>query len=524
MITEDQTAVVDFLAAASTHGEAAVERIDTHASIVFLAGSRAYKLKRAVRFDYLDFSTCERRRELCKAEVTLNRRTAETLYLGTVAVTRERDGSLALGGEGTPVEWLVEMKRFPQDALFDRLASAGRLDIDLMTELGAAVAAFHRNAESRTDHGGRAGMSWVIDGNAAGFDEFGRSCFEPQEIQRVIDGSRRELDRVADLLERRRASGMVRQCHGDLHLRNIVLIDGQPTLFDGVEFNDEIACVDVLYDLAFLLMDLWRRRLPPHANRVWSRYLGETRDFGGVPLLPLFLSCRAAVRAKTTVTAAQLQQDEHRRRELHGLAHEYLSLAEQLLQAPRPLLVAIGGLSGSGKSTLALGLAPFLGAVPGAVVLRSDEIRKQLCGVALLQRLGPEGYSSQVSERVYRTLAERAVAILDGGHSVIVDAVYARPEDREVIERVAGDRSLPFCGLWLDAPESLLVARVSQRARDPSDADAEVVRVQHAQGTGPITWSRIDATLSTATELSAAMDSVRRQLPEALNVRVEGAR
>ena len=190
----------------------------------------------------------------------------------------------------------------------------------------------------------------------------------------------------------------MRQCHGDLHLRNIVLLEGRPTLFDGVEFNDRIACTDVLYDLAFLLMDLWRRRLPRHANAVWNRYLADTSDLDGVSLLPLFLSCRAAVRAKTSATAAPLQDDVRRCGELQASAREYLAMAEDLLHPPRPCLVAIGGFSGTGKSTLALGLAPSVGAVPGAVVIRSDEIRKQLCGVPPLERLGQEGYSSEMSE------------------------------------------------------------------------------------------------------------------------------
>jgi len=230
-------------------------------------------------------------------------------------------------------------------------------------------------------------------------------------------------------------------------LRNIVLLDGGPTLFDGVEFNDEISCTDVLYDLAFLLMDLWRRKLPRHANAVWNRYLAETADLDGVSLLPLFLSCRAAVRAKTSATAAQLQQDVGRRSELHLQAREYLAMAEQLLHPPRPALVAVGGLSGSGKSTLALGLAPLVGAVPGAVVFRSDETRKRLCGVPLLERLGPEGYSSQMSARAYATLAEGAALTIRGGHSAIVDAVYARDADRQAIEQVAAAASVLFIGL-----------------------------------------------------------------------------
>ena len=512
MLTEDQTSVIDFLAAPSTHGGATVERIDTHASIVFLAGPRAYKLKRAVRFDYLDFSTSERRRSLCEAEVRLNRRTAPTLYRGMVAVTRQDDGSYALGGNGNPVDWLVEMNRFPQEALFDRLASAGALGIELMSPLGAAIADFHTSAEHRPDHGGRAGMSWVVDGNAAGFAEFGRSCLDASAAYRVTDDTCRELDRRAEILERRRESGFVRQCHGDLHLRNIVLLDGTPTLFDGVEFNDEISCTDVLYDLSFLLMDLWRRRLPRHANTVWNRYLVETADIDGVCLLPLFLSCRAGVRAKTSATAAQLQRDAQRRGELESMAREYLALAEELLHPPHPCLVAVGGFSGSGKSTLALGLAPSVGAVPGAVVLRSDETRKRLCGIPLLQRLGPEGYSSDVSERVYSTLAEQAAHVLRAGHGVVVDAVYARAADRRVIEEVAEAASIPFIGLWLDAPESLLVDRTARRRNDPSDGDANVVRMQRAQDIGDNRWSRLDASVPAASVLATATDQVRGRL------------
>jgi aminoglycoside phosphotransferase family enzyme/predicted kinase len=524
MITEDQTPVIDFLAAPSTHGGAAVERLDTHASIVFLAGTRAYKLKRAVRFDYLDFSTSERRHTLCEAEVRLNRRTAPTLYRGVVAVTRQDDGSYALGGNGRPVDWLVEMNRFPQEALFDRLASVGALGIELMSPLAAAIAEFHKSAEPRSDHGGKAGMSWVIDGNAAGFAEFGQSCLDPSAASRVTEDSRRELDRRAEMLERRRQSGFVRQCHGDLHLRNIVLCDGRPTLFDGVEFNDEISCTDVFYDLAFLLMDLWRRQLPQHANTVWNRYLLETADVTGVSLVPLFLACRAAVRAKTSATAAQLQQDLQRRAELEEMAREYLAMAEELLHPPHPCLVAVGGFSGSGKSTLALGLAPSVGAAPGAAVLRSDETRKRLCGVPLLQRLGPEGYSSQVSERVYSTVAEQASLMLGAGHSVVVDAVYARATDRRVIEQVAEAASVPFIGLWLDAPESLLIDRTAQRRNDASDADADVVRMQRAQEIGDIRWSRLDASVAPAWVLSSATDRVRERLHDVLDVVAEEAR
>ena len=322
MIIEDQTEIIEFLVSPLTHRGQVVDRIDTHTSIVFLVGTRAYKLKRAVRFDYVDFSTLERRRRFCEDELRLNRRTAPALYRRVLPVTRERNGALALDGSGVAIEWLLEMERFPQEALFDQLASAGTLDLALMAPLADAVASFHAAAERRVDHGGKAGMSWVVEGNASGFAEFGNTCLDPAICARVIDDSRRELDQRGALLDLRRQSGFVRHCHGDLHLRNIVLLDGRPTLFDGVEFNDEISCIDVLYDLAFLLMDLWRRGLPRHANMVWNRYLVHAGNLSAASLLPLFLSCRAAVRAKTSATAARLQTDPHRQRGLQRAARD----------------------------------------------------------------------------------------------------------------------------------------------------------------------------------------------------------
>jgi aminoglycoside phosphotransferase family enzyme/predicted kinase len=474
-------------------------------------------LKRAVRFDYLDFSTVERRRDMCDAEVRLNRRTAKAIYRGVVPVTREPGGALALGGSGLPIDWVVEMNRFSQEALFDRLAAAGRLDLELMSPLAAAIAEFHAVAEPRSDHGGKTGMAWVVEGNDAGFVEYGANALDPVACRRLTDSARAEVDRRGALLDERRASGLVRQCHGDLHLRNIVLLDGRPTLFDGVEFDDKIACTDVLYDVAFLLMDLWRRELPRHANAVWNKYLADTGDLHGLSMLPLFLSCRAAVRAKTSATAARLQHDVRRRSELEHAAREYLVMSEELLHPSQPCLVAIGGFSGTGKSTLALGLAPSVGAVPGAVVLRSDEIRKRLLSVSPLDRLGPEGYSSEVSERVYATVAERARRTVQQGHSVIVDAVYARPGNRQAIERVASDVSVPFVGIWLEASESTLVARIERRRDDASDANADVIRSQRQQGAGVVTWHRVEASPSATSVLEHTAAVVQAQVPDVLN-------
>jgi predicted kinase len=394
------------------------------------------------------------------------------------------------------------------------LAARGNLDLGLMRSLAGAIAQFHLGAEKRVDHGGRSGMAWVIDGNAEDFTERSADILDASVCAAVTSESHALLDRCGALLDGRRDAGYVRQCHGDLHLRNIVLFNGRPTLFDAIEFNDEIACVDVLYDLSFLLMDLWRRHLPRHANAVWNGYLAETIDFEGVSLLPLFLSCRAAVRAKTSVAASSLQGESQKRAGLQELAREYLRMALELLRPPGPCLIAVGGLSGSGKSSLAYALAPLVGAVPGAVVLRSDEVRKRLCGVAELSRLGPEGYLPEVSRRVYEMLAERSALIVRSGHGAIVDAVFGRAQDRAAIEEVAALAAVPFIGLWLDAPERVLLDRTQRRRHDASDADAAVIRMQLAEGTGAITWHRVDA--------SADINDVLQHVTSLLQRLIEG--
>jgi aminoglycoside phosphotransferase family enzyme/predicted kinase len=494
-VRHDQEQVIAFLSRGSTYGGESVdvERIDTHSAIVFLAGERALKLKRAVRFDYLDFSTPDLRRDACMAEVSVNRRTAPGLYRGVSPITREPDGSLAIGGQGAPVDWVVEMSRFDQDALFDRLAARRDLDLSLMPALADAVAALHAGAEHRFDRGGRDGIAWVIDGNAEGFATQGEGILDPAACARLTEEAHAALERSASLLEDRRRGGLVRWCHGDLHLRNIVLLDGRPTLFDGVEFNDQIACVDVQYDLAFLLMDLWQRDLPRHANVVFNAYLQRTGDDGALGLLPLWLSCRAAVRAKTSATAARMQPDEARANALKAQSRTYLALAERLLHPPPPRLIAVGGLSGSGKSTLAARLAPRMGAAPGALVLRSDVIRKALFGVPPLEPLGPEAYGSDVSRSVYARMAQQARAALAAGHAVIVDAVYADVTERTNIEHAARDAGIEFTGLWLDLPPDALAARIESRQRDASDATLEVLHRQIRTGAGRVDWQRIDA-------------------------------
>ncbi|BCS32581.1 hypothetical protein TBR22_A17950 [Luteitalea sp. TBR-22] len=492
MMTEDQSEVIAYLSQPSTHGSETVERLETHASMVFLVGRHALKLKRAVKYDYLDYSSCEKRHRMCEAELRLNRRAAPALYERLVPITQEADGQLALAGRGPVADWLVSMQRFDQEALFDRLATRQALPLELMAPLGEAIGRLHQRAAPRPDHGGVDGMARVITGNARAFQR-AEDVLDPVTTRRLIGAQQALLARHEARLEARREQGLVRYCHGDLHLRNIVLLDGTPTLFDAIEFNEDLACIDVLYDLAFLLMDLWRLGLRDHANAVWNAYLWLTTDFGGMPLLPLFLSCRAAIRAKTSLATADLATDTAQRDAARALARRYLALAEAFLAPAAPLVLAIGGVPGTGKSTVARAAASSLGAPPGAVVVRSDALRKWLHGVTPTTRLGPEGYTPEETRHVYGALSERCQVVAGTGYAVVADAVLGRPEGRAAVQAAATTCGVPFRGVWLEAPLEVLTARVVARTGDASDADAHEVERQRRAVTPPADWPRIDA-------------------------------
>jgi len=479
----DQSQTIAFLSRSESYGgDAPVEVIETHISDVFLVGDRVFKLKRAVTYPYLDFSTRALRRRYCEAEVAVNRRTAPDLYKGVVAVTRADDGGLALDGDGEAVDWLVEMARFKQSGLFDRMAVEGRLDRRLMGDLADAIAAFHQGAAPCPDMDPVGGLETTIGGNAETFAEFGPGLLDMKAVEDLTRAQRVALSALSETLEERRNKGFVKRCHGDLHLRNICLWNDRPTLFDGIEFNDTFAEIDVLYDLAFLLMDLHHRGLGRLANVVLNRYLDGTGDNGGLACLGLYQSLRAAIRAHVAATLGK--GDE---------AGSYLALARDYLDPAPPRLIAVGGLSGSGKSRMARELAPHIGAAPGARVIRSDVTRKRLAGVSELTRLGPEGYTREMTGRTFRSVYEQTRQALAAGRSVITDTVFARPEQRRAIAAVAADLGVPFDGLWLQAPPDVMAARVSSRSNNASDADTDVLAMQMGYNLGDIDWTVIDS-------------------------------
>lgn len=480
-----------FLADPRHHGGAAVERIDTHISTLFLVGDRVFKLKKPVHLPFLDFSTIEARRAACAAEVEINRRATPDLYVGVRRLTRAAGGGLDLDGTGEVVDWAVEMRRFDQDTLFDRLARRGELDRDRCNALTEAIAAFHQAAPRRPDRGGRAGLDWTVATNRLSMLAQAPAILPVAEVEELAVKSFAALERFAPRMEERRAAGFVRQCHGDLHLGNICLWQGKPALFDAIEFSEDIACIDVIYDLAFLLMDLDHRGGRRQANWVMNHYLDLTGDFTGVAPMPLYLSCRAGVRAHVCATMAAGASGVERER-LAADAVAYLRAALDYLSPPPPRLLAVGGLSGSGKSRMGRELAPFL-AVPGAAVVRTDSLRKHLMGVSIHEKLGGEGYTSEVTEETYRRLYATCAALLADGHSVVADAVFAKPDQRAAIEQVARQAGVRFDGLWLEAPPELSKQRIAERRANVSDATPEVLERQLAYDLGEIAWTRIDS-------------------------------
>ncbi len=488
---QGQDEVLAFLATYGSGGQAP-KRIDTHAASVFLAGDRALKIKRAVRFAFLDYSTLDKRKQACEAELKVNAPYAPQIYRGVVAITREASGRLAIGGKGRPVEWAVEMRRFDETRTLDHLT--GAIDDALADALGRAVAAAHDKASAVEAAPWIAALGSYIDEHVEAFGAH-PEIFPKADNEAFAQSSRAAYDRIVPLLRERGRRGLIRRIHGDLHLGNIVLIHNKPVLFDAIEFSDIIASGDIFYDLAFLLMDLLERGLAAPANVVLNRYLAETRrieDLDALAALPFFLSMRAAIRAK--VTAARLEQTPAAERgEIARTARAYFDFARRAMAPPKPQFIAVGGLSGTGKSRLVRALAPHIVPMPGAVIVRSDVERKALFGAGETEKLPEAAYTAAATERVYAVLADKARRILAAGHSAMADAVFAHPHEREALAAAGKSANVPLRGLFLTADLATRIGRVGGRTHDASDADAAVARTQESYDLGPLDWTPIDA-------------------------------
>lgn len=480
---------------------AGARTFETHGARVFVGPQRALKIKRAVRYTYMDFSTLEKRHAALRRELEINRPAAPEIYLGLVPITEANDGTLALAGAGRTVEWALEMRAFRQQDLLAEIAAKAPFGPELAAATADAVLDMHREAAPALVPPG--GLDRIVAELAEALPA-SAGTIDAAEAVALTHDLAAEHARLAPLLDSRRRDGHVRRCHGDLHLANIVLWKGKPVPFDALEFDEALATIDVLYDLAFLLMDLDRRDRRADANAILNRYLwrsGTASDLDALAALPLFLALRAGIRAMVATQKAALSDAAGAAR---AEAVGYFRAAQSYLLPAPPTLVAIGGLSGTGKSTLGAALAPALGRAPGAIHLRSDLERKALAGVDALDRLPPSAYTPAAAAAVYARLLERARHVLDAGHSVVLDAVYARPEERAEIEALAAAHADRVAFIWLDAPADVLRDRVAARRADASDATPDVVDRQLARGVGDVGWTRIEAGASAAATFALA--------------------
>ena len=477
-----------------------VDVIETHGALVFLVGETVLKIKRAVRLPYLDFSTLSARHQFTKREFEINSAHAPELYREVIAITREADGRFAMDGKGHPVEWAILMRRFNQDQLLSRIVAQRGIDDRMATALADAIIAYHGLAPAKFD---------TVD-PVEGVAQSIHAALSHQADHRLVEAADRflsavrvQLSRSADIRHDRAVAGSVRRCHGDLHLNNIVLWHGAPVPFDAMEFDEALATIDTLYDLAFLLMDLERNHARPTANVVLNRYLwrtGQANDLRGLAALPLFLGLRAGVRAMVALDRAQLVGKPDGGIIDHVLAT--MALAERFLDPPPPRLIVVGGLSGTGKTVLAAGLAPHTGAAPGALHLRTDLERKRLAGIDELERLPVGSYTEEASHIVYQNLISQARLALSAGHSVVLDGVYAREAERRAIHALAQEVGISLEAIWLEGDQGLLKSRVASRVGDASDATPDVVDFQSRIDTGQIIWHRINASRSMADVLA----------------------
>ncbi len=507
---DDQREVIAFLSDPASYDPrpVSVQRIDTHGAHVFLTAGDVFKIKRAVRYPYMDFSTLEKRHAACAREFEINSANAPAIYKRLAAITRDAHGLLAFDGQGEIVEWAVQMARFgEEDVLANRIASAPLTTDEAKSLADAVYDSHHRSVVHQT-----LAHEALIEKTAADVLEALPSLFTSTDRPALDELKTRLTGLLADvrpLLERRTAEGHVRRCHGDLHLANIVLLNGMPTLFDALEFDERLATTDTLYDLAFLLMDLDKRGHRATANIVLNRYLWrsqEMSDIDGLAALPVFLALRAAIRAMVGAQRAALADDDLTE------PRSYLARASSYLREGVPALVLVGGLSGSGKSTLAAALAPCLGRAPGALHLRSDLERKALFKAQEFDKLPIAAYSEQATATVYEVMLHKAEGALRAGQSVIADAVHAHPSERAAMAALAQLTGARLHTFWLDAPAKVLIERVAHRKNDASDATPQVVERQMSYDLGQLEWTRLDASGPLEETLRTAMSHLHASI------------
>jgi hypothetical protein len=456
-----------------------VEHLDTHISTVLLAGAHAYKIKKPVNLGFLDFSSLEQRRHYCAEEVRLNRRTAPQIYLDVVAIVGPRTAPRIASGTGEPIEYALRMRRFDQHLILDRLAQHGQLTAAHIDRLAAAVARFHRQADrAAAGFGTPMVVAHWAEENFRSMRDHVQSAADRARLDALAQWSAVEHRAQSPRIVARIDDGYVRECHGDLHLGNIVLLEGEPVPFDAIEFNAELRLIDVVSDIAFTFMDLLDHGLPHLAWRFVGAYLEHTGDYDGLALLRFYSVYRALVRAKVALIRLQQPQVPHQvRLREHTSFEHYLALAERLRRSGAPLLIVMTGLSGAGKSTVAQSLAERV----GGIRIRSDVERKRLYGLAPESKSDGSIYTADATARTYVRLAEAARAVAAAGVPAIVDAAFLKREERLQFRALAGELGVHHVLVSCEAPPDVLRARVAARAAlgaDPSEAGVEVLERQ----------------------------------------------
>jgi len=523
MKLDDQIKLVAFLKEPKNypHSVQHITHIETHISHLFLTGDFAYKLKKAIKFDFLDFSTREKRKKFCNEEIRLNSRFAPEIYVQVVPILEAGEKLFfeSEASEGIEIDYLVKMLQFDQSTLFDRLAAEGHLNDSLLIQITDEISNFHLKADNQPSFWGVESVERILESSLA---ECAPYC-ENQTEQTKLNLLRQSLLAKFVSLQKvilNRQTTHVRALHGDLHLRNMCIFKGKVQLFDGIEFNPELSNCDVWADIAFFIMDLMFRNLRESAALVWNRYLEATDDFEGFKLLDLYVSYRALVRAKVAFLTSGAAVDETSKNKARDEGGAYLDLAIDSLKKGKTCIVAIGGISGSGKTTIASELAKR---VPG-VHLRSDAVRKHIAGISLLEQGSEEVYSDVMSEKTYNGLTERARHVLRAGYIVFVDAVFSSLKQREEIEELARSLSVPFVGIWCELPSELAMERVRLRKGDISDANEDVVAMQESilkesSPLGKPRWHHLNTSQQKQVSIDTAMKTISIHAPTKNNYR-----
>ena len=464
------------------HPAEQVEVIETHISYVLLSGAYAYKIKKAVALGFLDFSTLARRRMYCEEELRLNRRLAPELYLAVLAITGPPDVP-RFAGKGEAIEYAVQMTRFSQEDLLDRQLAVGCLSPDMIDQLADQLAGFHGGAERAPPDGQFGSPEAVWEPMVQNFAQLGEQLSDAVHRSRLADleaWSRKRFSQLAGLLATRLRDGWIRECHGDLHLGNVVRTGAGLRIFDCIEFDPGLRWIDVLNEIAFLTMDLEERGRADYAHRLLNRYLEANGDYSGLPLLAFYTVYRALVRAKVAAIRASQEDPAGRLTDLAS-CDQYLACAVKATLPGKPRLLLMHGLAGSGKSWLAQQLLERL----GALRIRSDIERKRLFGLPALARsdcaVGDGIYDAAATAATYDRLVELARHILAAGYPVLVDAANLKAWQRKAFRELAAARGVPFVILACTAPEAVLQARLATRraaGRDASEADQAVLAYQ----------------------------------------------